>query len=337
MKINRVSLSNFLTFTENSVNGSFSEDFNEGINVLIGANATGKSTLLKCIYAACEFSNESSNSNKAKKFQDYFSASKSAIKDIIQMQSDSDFGVIQAVSGEHHFHYRAWDNTLISVNGWLSLGIKSVLIPSAEMLSHSKGLVAMSSKYGVPFDHTQMDILVNAQLWETKEISERNKLLLDKLGAAIDGEVIYENDTFYIVKSNGLKVEYSLEADGFKRIGLLWKLIRNGLLESGSILLWDEPESSVHPEFMYLIAEVLHILAQDGVQIFIATHSYAFAKYLDKMKKSDDDVLFISLYKEDNVVKSSTANSYSSLQNNAIEASEEKLYEAVVEDALEDM
>jgi AAA15 family ATPase/GTPase len=220
---------------------------------------------------------------------------------------------------------------------WLSLGIKSVLIPSAEMLSHSKGLVAMSSKYGVPFDQTQMDILVNAQLWETKEISERNKLLLDKLGAAIDGEVIYENDTFYIVKSNGLKVEYSLEADGFKRIGLLWKLIRNGLLESGSILLWDEPESSVHPEFMYLIAEVLHILAQDGVQIFIATHSYAFAKYLDIMKKNDVDVLFVSLYKEDGIVKSTTANSYSSLQNNAIEASEEKLYEAVVEDALEDM
>ena len=337
MKINRVSLSNFLTFTGNSVDGSFCEDFNKGMNVIIGANATGKSTLLKCIYAACESSNEASNPNKAKKFQDYFSASKSVIKDINQKQTDSDFGLIQVFSGEHKFHYRAWDGTFMNLEDWLSLGIKSVLIPSAEMLSHSKGLVAMSSKYGVPFDHTQMDILVNAQLWETKEISERNKLLLDKLGAAIDGEVIYENDTFYIIKSNGLKVEYSLEADGFKRIGLLWKLIRNGLLESGSILLWDEPESSVHPEFMYLIAEVLHILAQDGVQIFIATHSYAFAKYLDIMKKSDDDVLFISLYKKEGIVKSSTANNYSSLQNNAIEASEEKLYEAVVEDALEAM
>jgi len=334
-------LSNFLTFTGNSVVGSFCEDFNESINVIIGANATGKSTLLKCIYAACEFSNSSSKAFSQKDIQNYFSASKNATRNTNQAQIDSGFGTITVSSDTHEFRYSAWDDPLDHILykpiGWTSLGIKSVLIPSAEMLSHSKGLVAMSSKYDVPFDHTQMDILVNAQLWETKEISERNKLLLDKLGAAIDGEVIYENDTFYIVKSNGLKVEYSLEADGFKRIGLLWKLIRNGLLESGSILLWDEPESSVHPEFMCLIAEVLHILAQDGVQIFIATHSYAFVKYLDIMKKNDNDVLFVSLYKEDGIVKSFTANSYSSLQNNAIEASEEKLYEAVVEDALEDM
>ena len=336
MKINKLSLNNFLTFTGNFVAGSFCEDFNESINVLIGANATGKSTLLKCIYAACEFSNEASNLNKKKNFKDYFSAAKSIVKDNGREQTDSDFGFIRVFSGKHEFYFRPWDN-FQNLDDWLSLGIKSVLIPPAEMLAHSKGLVAMSSKYGVPFDQTQMDILVNAQLWETKEISERNKLLLNKLGAAIDGSVIYENDTFYIVKSNGLKVEYSLEADGFKRIGLLWKLIRNGLLESGSILLWDEPESSVHPEFMYLIAEVVHTLAQDGVQIFIATHSYTFVKYLDILKKNDDDVLFISLYKEDNIVKSSTSKSYSSLQNNAIEASEEKLYEAVVEDALGDI
>lgn len=151
MKINRVSLRNFLTFTGTSANCSFCEDFNEGMNVIIGANATGKSTLLKCIYAACEWSNETTNPNKAKKFQDYFSASKSAIKDINQKQKDSDFGLIQVFSGKHEFHFRAWDGFL-NLGDWLSLGIKSVLIPSAEMLSHSKGLVAMSSKYGVPFD-----------------------------------------------------------------------------------------------------------------------------------------------------------------------------------------
>jgi len=331
MKISRVCLTDFLAFTGQA----FYEDFNDRINVFVGANATGKSTLLKCIYAACEFSNEASNPNKAKKFQDYFSASKSAIKEI--KQNDSGFGLIQVFSGENEFHFRVWDGTFMYLREWLTKGIKSVLIPSTEMLSHSKGLVAMSSKYGVPFDHTQMDILVNAQLWETKEISDRNRVILGKLGAVIEGEVLYENDTFYVQKSNGLKVEYSLEADGFKRLGLLWKLIRNGLLEPGSILLWDEPESSIHPELMSLIAEVLHILSQDGVQIFIATHNYMFAKYVDLKKNNDGDVLFISLYKEDGMIKTSRATNYSSLPNNAIEMSEEKLLYTVVEKAMEDV
>ena len=333
MKIHRMCLRNFLAFTGKPFEFCFLEDFNEGINVFVGENATGKTTLLKCIYVACEFSNQKTHPHKGKKIQDYFSASKRPIKDINQMQGEEDVGVIEIFSDNHEFHYRAWDG-LYNFEDWSKLNIASVLIPAAEMLSHSKGLVPMSLKYGTPYDSTQIDVLVNAQLWETEEISERDRLILDKLGEAIDGEVIYEDDTFYVVKSNGLKVEYSMEAEGLKRLGLLWKLIRNGLLEPGSILLWDEPESSVHPGFMDLIAEVLHILAQDGVQIFVATHSYTFAKYVDLKKKNEGDVLFISLYKEDGQIKTTRATGYSALENNGIEESEEKLYDAVVKKAL---
>ena len=247
---------------------------------------------------------------------------------------------IESTSGSLEFVYPLIDQGMPIDETYTSLPkktIPAVFIPATEMLSHSEGLVAMSKKYGVPFDQTQIDILINSQLWETKEISDRNRKILDMLGKAIDGVVIYENDTFYAVKNSGLKIEFALEAEGFKRLGLLWKLVRNGLLESGSVLLWDEPESSVHPDLMHLIAEVLHILAQDGVQIFIATHSYMFAKYVDLKKRNEDDVLFISLYKHFGIVECTTADSYSSLGNNAIEVSEEKLYEAIVESAMEDM
>jgi len=204
------------------------------------------------------------------------------------------------------------------------------------MLSHSKGLIAMSSKFNMPFDFTQLDILINAQKWETKKISERNQEILTMLGNAIEGKVLYENDTFYVEKSSGLKVEFSLEASGYKRLGLLWKLIRNGLLERDSILLWDEPENSLHPELLPLLVEVLYMLQEDGVQIFIATHSYTLAKYIDLKKKNADDVLFISLYKEEEVIKASVANRYSGLDINAIEKAGEELYAAVVEKVTED-
>ena len=58
-------------------------------------------------------------------------------------------------------------------------------------------------------------------------------------------------------------------------------MIRNGLLERGTILLWDEPEANLNPQLYPLVVEILLELQKNGVQIFIATHNYNFAKYLE--------------------------------------------------------
>ena len=329
MKINRVRLTNFLVFTGEALDLELSD----GINVFIGSNATGKSTMLKSIYAACEFSNEKTHPDKAKKFQDYFSSSKNAIKEINQKQADDDFGLVQVFCEGNEFHYRAWDNGII-MNEWQTLSIRSILIPSKDMLSHSKGLVAMSSKYGVPFDYSLMDILVNAQLWETKEISDRNSALLKKISKVIDGEVIYEDDTFYVMKSNGLKVEFSLEAEGYKRLGLLWKLIRNGLLETGSILLWDEPEASINPELIPVLVEIIIELSRNGVQIFLATHDYNIMKYFSLKAKKSDGLTFYSLYKTENGVACDNEADYALLERNSIIDANTRLLEDDIEGVL---
>jgi hypothetical protein len=48
--------------------------------------------------------------------------------------------------------------------------IKSVYIPTDDMLSHSPGLLALDRDRQIPFDKTQMDILAKAQYPETREI-----------------------------------------------------------------------------------------------------------------------------------------------------------------------
>ncbi|MEI3237288.1 MAG: hypothetical protein V8S35_07605 [Lachnospira sp.] len=58
-----------------------------------------------------------------------------------------------------------------------------------------------------------------------------------------------------------------------RKLGLLWKLIRNGLLEKNSV--------RAPPELYPLVANILLALQKNGVQIFLATHSYNFAKYLE--------------------------------------------------------
>nr|WP_250675350.1 AAA family ATPase [Paeniclostridium ghonii] len=134
--------------------------------------------------------------------------------------------------------------------------------------------MALNNKYNMQFDKTYVDIITNAELPETKEVSPINKKILDIISKVIEGTVIYENDTFYMLKDDKRKIEFSLESEGLRKFGLLYKLIRNGVIEKDTILLWDELEANINPSIIPLLVEILLELQREGVQMFIATHSY---------------------------------------------------------------
>ena len=271
--------------------------FGDGINILIGENGMGKTTLLKMIYAALQYSIE--NQTSGKELIHFFSNN---LKDFSQMKypgKEKDTCYYEISDGQHFFKdYLTKKNGIVS-EGWKGLNIQSVFIPTTEMLSHSKGFLAMNQKYNMPFDETQIDIIVNASLPETKKVSQSCEIILKEISDVINGKVVQEDDTFYIVKNDGRKIDFSLEAEGMRKLGLLWKLIRNGLLEKDSVLLWDEPEANLNPELYPLVANILLALQKNGVQIFLATHSYNFAKYLEIRRTEKEQVLIHNLYRND--------------------------------------
>lgn len=275
----------------------FHLDFCNGINVLIGENGVGKTTILKMIYAATQWSNEKTAIGKTKKFTDFFSNSLKDSDKLKTADRKEDYCYYKVSYGEHVFEDSLSHKGFFDFDGWSGLNIQSVYIPSTEMLSHSKGFLAMNQKYSMPFDGTQVDIIVNASLPETREVPESCRAVLKEISDVIDGTVVQEDDVFYVIKNDGRKIDFSLESEGFRKLGLLWKLIRNGLLEKGTVLLWDEPEANLNPELYPLVASILLQLQKNGVQIFIATHSYNFAKYLEIRKSRNEQVLFHNLYK----------------------------------------
>ena len=80
---------------------------------------------------------------------------------------------------------------------------------------------------------------------------------------------------------------------------MLWLLIQNGTLQSGSVLFWDEPEANLNPKMFKTVMSVLLELQRAGVQVFFATHDYVILKELDLQMTEEDNVAFHSLYRDD--------------------------------------
>jgi len=358
MAIDRVEIKDFLVFK-----GEFAADFCPGVNVLIGGNGTGKTTLLKCLYGATD-----TIAYKTSRYFDApgFAGSKNDVyisrvtynvpyeqykeqrEDISQSANNSNVAVFMSTSEEFDNKFYAEVNEMPSNSEYgkrlndeylanplpFNINKKSVMIPSAEMLSHSRGLVAMYYEWKMPFDQTQIDILVKAQIPETREIKPNAERTLDKIKEIIGGEVVYENDVFYIEKENGERIPFPLEASGYQKLGLLWKLLRNGFIEKGTVLLWDEPEDSLNPEHVSTLADVLLELSRNGVQIFIATHCELIASYFAVNRRKGDSVMFYSLYKDGEQIKANADVRFDLLEPNNLKAEIVNLYKKEIERGL---
>ena len=86
-----------------------------------------------------------------------------------------------------------------------------------------------------------------------------------------------------VMTSKGIKAVYEYDdmeinikniATGMKTFTLLKMLIERGLLAHNSLLLFDEPEAHIHPEWQSIMAELLILMVKDmGIKVITTTHS----------------------------------------------------------------
>ena len=114
-----------------------------------------------------------------------------------------------------------------------------------------------------------------------------------------------------------------------RKLALLSLLIRNGSLQSGTTLFWDEPEANLNPSMMQHVARILLTLGRLGVQIFIATHSYSFLKELELQRAQTLTVRYFSLFTAEGKegVQVTPADNYAAIEPNLIAAEYTRLYE----------
>ena len=329
MPLTRIKIENLTVFED------ITFPFSKGLNILVGENGMGKTHVMKLAYAACQ--SRKHDVSFSQKTTMLFRPEQSGIGRLVNRNKNGENTArvlvesdIAQIGMSFSTKTKKWDAEVKSEEKWEKQmsGTTSVFIPAKEILSNTWNLDAAVKMGNVEFDDTYLDIIAAAKIDISTDVdSVARKKYLKILQKISNGKVTVQDDRFYLKPGTQAKLEFNLVAEGIRKIALLWQLIKNGTLEKGSVLFWDEPEANINPKYIPVLAELLIMLEKEGVQIFVSTHDYFLSKYIEVKREKDSDVQYISLYKDEkNQVQCEIAKEFELLEHNTIMDTFRQLY-----------
>lgn len=335
-KLKALVLQNFTAFEKLTL------DFSSGINVLIGINGTGKTHLLKLLYSSCSITEETGVTLSTKLIQNFRPFEDRIGRLIRRTGKSSTAKIVITREGDLKLTASFTNHTkdqlkinIVNRAAWLENKVTSVFIPVKEMLAHAPGFRSLYARREVSFEGVYADIVDLAYLPKLNGPIDRDRTrLLNALQKAIEGKVVTKGEFFFLKNKQG-DLEFSLLAEGMRKLALIWLLIQNGTLLSGTILFWDEPEANINPSLMGEVVEVILELQRLGVQVFLTTHNYVLLKEFDLRKKQEDSIRYVSLYRnETGAVEANSSDDYNGIDPNAIAGTFSDLYDSELKRSL---
>jgi AAA15 family ATPase/GTPase len=282
--LNRIELTNFGPLTQIDWK-------NLGqINLIIGANDTGKTFLLKALYSGIRTLEEYKRGNDqrtaaeilADKLRWTFQAEK--IGDLVTKGADAPLSY--SLSLDHQqFRYGFGKDTTKQIatqeNHTMSRKSNSVFLPAKEVLSlHQIILKSREVDRVFGFDDTYVDLARALQLPKGAQNYSKFAKARQKLEEILGGKVEYDETSGWQFKKGNQKFPIGVTAEGIKKIAILDTLLGNRYLGPESIVFIDEPEAALHPGVIVRLLDIVAMLAERGMQFFLASHSYFVVKKL---------------------------------------------------------
>jgi len=329
--IDKISLENFTLFHDLEV------DLCPKINIIIGENGTGKTQLLKAAYGASSTrqqidarSNDEGviRAKMTERFIKLFLPLDDKLGKLHRNGAEANSKVFLNYSDgksiELGFHNNSQSVT-VKGDGQLEEALAAPMyMPTKEVLSFMKGFSGLYQRFDLSFDQTYQDICLSLDLPEIRadELQEKAKWAIDKINDVVGGKFVFYGGGKVTFKSQNNEYSANVVAEGFRKAGMLGRLLETGAIQPGisGTLFWDEPESNLNPKLMEMLVEILLELSRQGLQIVLATHDYVFLKWFDLLAddKKGDEVRFQALYRDDGKIKVEQAEDYKSISENAI-------------------
>jgi energy-coupling factor transporter ATP-binding protein EcfA2 len=280
--------------------------FSEGLNVIVGTNGTGKSHVLKLAYAV-ELAYAAAPRGREQYTMDKDEAGMTigfrissrldevflphGLNKLVRRVSPSatvpTHATVEATFGNDAPGSLAFSLSSGTPQNRLTLiqnpvvtrqMDKPVFIPPKEMLSLMPDIIGLSDKYSDLLDLTYTGLARLLVVPLLKQTPDYAKPVMTSLSRLLGGKIQTENGRFYLVPKQGERIEMGLVAEGYRKIGTLAYLLTNGSLSKGNTLYWDEPEANLNPSLLRELAKLLMLLASQGFQIVLATHSLYLLK-----------------------------------------------------------
>lgn len=326
-------LVNFTVFSEATLH------FGKNLNVIVGENGTGKSHILKAVYAGLAESNDYLlERQRNPRYDGYFNIPNRLRKifgaelegNLVHRKTEiSSLKESDALSISYQFVQSPLDfSTTIQVRDDQAadslrstttvtappklfvpnelVSLTPVFLPTRELLSIYPNFVSLYDSTHVPFEASWRDAcgLLGKPYIKNSPYPALLKIQ-QRIEEAMGGTLRLDDaGRFYLTTAIG-KIEMHMVAEGFRKLGMIAQLIANGSLSPGCTFLWDEPEANLNPRLIKLVATIITELSACGIQVFVATHSLFLLRELHILQKQLNGTLenrYLGLKRRDNGV-----------------------------------
>lgn len=261
------------------------------INLVLGGNGQGKTFLLKAMYAAIKGIEQNGRGNDNRTISEiisdklYWTFQSEKLGELVRKPVESPLGFSMTTEQGDVFFAFGQDTTrkVTVTSDTLPTETNSIFLPAKEVLSLQKIILKSREQDAMfGFDDTYFDLARALRISTTKGrnltafASSREKLR-DFLGGKIEFDPQKDHWTF---KKGSFRFPIGTTSEGTKKTAILDTLLGNRYLTTDSRIFIDEPEAALHPQAISELMEIIMLLAECGIQFFIATHSYFVIKKL---------------------------------------------------------
>lgn len=177
------------------------------------------------------------------------------------------------------------------------------LIKKARLIS-SPDVLSLMNVRGVESDVTiqraidkytlelAQELIRESHLSVTEQESMKSRLakIFNALSLVKVGEITHDNDNDFAVLEEGNDIPTKVEnlSMGMKFFVLLHMMLSHGVLQERDVLILDEPENHLHPEWQIVYAHVLVLLQKEfRLSVLVTSHSQFFVNALQRFAISE--------------------------------------------------
>lgn len=271
------------------------------VNLIIGPNQSGKTFLLKALFAALKTVEQYKRGKENRTDKDiisdklYWTFQASELGSIVRKgENTMSFTMVSDKKEEltYSFGPSTTKQATIDKNTFAPRSSNTVFIPAKEILSIRDIILEAKEDNRFGFEEPYSDLAKALSRTQKSKNYDSFTQARDMVGDMVGGRLEFNEDKKeWQFRSKDRKIyEVSTTSEGVKKLSILDILLGNRYLDKGSVIIIDEIEANLHPSMIAKFLDAICMLAESGVQFFIASHSYFVIKrlYIMAHRKNTD-------------------------------------------------